>query len=388
MNRLLLASLLALALLDARGAAACSCPKLTREKIIEIAKTGVGCPYVWGGTCWDPAHKSAKGADCSGYVTKTWQIPSASAVTNCTPHYYNTSTYKSSSTHWSSVSRSSLLKADALVYNSGSAGHIVLFEAYTKSSGCYQVYEARGSAYGIIHRVKCPDSSYVGRRRHNLVTPPPPPPPNTAPKGKLESASCDAIKGWAQDPDVAKASISVKIYVDSTPGKTGAVAYTVKADQNRSDLCTSLGSCAHGFNWTVPAKLKDGKAHTLHVYALDSAGGQNPELSGSPKSLTCAPPPKPAEAGPEPTPEDAGPPRGADAGVPAADAEPEPPPATEPDLGAGGGAFEDPNLSGDPEDLMVGGCALGSSSPAATPELAMAWLLAALLLRRRRRRTA
>jgi hypothetical protein len=384
MTRALLATLLALALLDARSAAACSCPKLTRDKIIELAKTGVGCPYVWGGTCWDPAHKSSKGADCSGYVTKTWQIPSASAVTSCTPHYYNTSTYKSSSTHWSSVSRSSLLKADALVYNSGSAGHIVLFEAYTKSSGCYQVYEARGSAYGIIHRVKCPDSSYVGRRRHNLVTPPPPPPPNTAPKGKLESASCDALKGWAQDPDLAKSSISVKIYVDSTPGKTGAVAYTVKADQSRSDLCASLGSCAHGFAWTIPAKLKDGKAHTLHVYALDSAGGQNPELAGSPKTITCAAPPKPAEAGPDPTPEDAGTPRAADAGAPAPDAEPALPPAIEPDLGTSGGAYEDPNLSGDPEDLMVGGCSLAHA--ARGPSTLALIIAAALWLARRRRR--
>ena len=34
------------------------CPEITRDEIIKHAKTGVGCKYVWGGTCWDPNNKS------------------------------------------------------------------------------------------------------------------------------------------------------------------------------------------------------------------------------------------------------------------------------------------------------------------------------------------
>ncbi len=148
------ASTLALALLISLPAYAI--PNMTRDEIIAIAKSGVGCRYVWGGTCWDPNNKSWKGADCSGYVTKCWQIPSATKTTDCVPHYYTTSTFQNSSTYWGNISRNDLIKGDALVYNSGSAGHIVLYYSGDKW-GNAQVYEAKGSAYGIVYGTK-----YVG----------------------------------------------------------------------------------------------------------------------------------------------------------------------------------------------------------------------------------
>jgi MYXO-CTERM domain-containing protein len=371
MSRPLIATLMALALCAAAPlpAGACSCPQITRDKIIDIAKSGVGSPYVWGGTCWDPANRKAKGADCSGYVTKTWQIPSASAVTSCVPHYYTTSTFLNSSTHWGSVSRSELLKGDSLVYNSGGGGHIVLFESYTKTSGCYDVYEARGTAYGIIHRVKCPDSSYKGRRRHNLVNPPPPPPANTPPKGYLDVADCTAIAGWAQDPDVKTTSISVRIFVDSVPGQTGAVYYTVKADQNRADLAAAIGSTNHGYSFPIPAKLRDGKTHTIHVYGLDSAGGQNPELTGSPKKITCAAPTTRADGGPDPLPDDAGAPDGEVAGDM---------PPIEP-------SYENQNEADPHDQVMVGSCNVGAVPPAGSVLGLIAALAIGGLVARRRR---
>ena len=156
---------LAAALAPAPAGAAC--PTITRDKIISIAKSGVGCKYVWGGTCWNPKNKSWKGADCSGYVTVCWQIPKASATTSCLAHYYTTSSYKNSSTHWSSISRNSLIKADALVYNTGSKGHIVLYSSGNKW-GNAMVYEAMGTAYGIRYRTRYVTSNYVARRRHRL----------------------------------------------------------------------------------------------------------------------------------------------------------------------------------------------------------------------------
>ena len=147
--------------------AAALCPEITRDDIITHAKSGVGCKYVWGGTCWDPNNKSWKGADCSGYVTKCWQIPAASKYTDCVSHYYTTATFDTGTTHWTHISRNDLLKGDALNYRSGGSGHIVIYYSGDKW-GSAQVYEARGTAYGIIYRTKSVSSSYKARRRHRL----------------------------------------------------------------------------------------------------------------------------------------------------------------------------------------------------------------------------
>ena len=172
-----------------------ACPTITRDQIIAIAKSGVGCRYVWGGTCWNASNKTWKGADCSGYVTKTWQIPAASATSSCLPHYYTTSSFKSSSTHWSTISRSSLIKGDALNYNSGSAGHIVLYNS-GNGWGNAQTYEAKGTAYGIVYGTRYVSSSYAGKRRHRLGASTPP-----APKYPLMTitSSISTISGQSRD---------------------------------------------------------------------------------------------------------------------------------------------------------------------------------------------
>ncbi len=172
-----------------------ACPVISRDKIISIAKSGVGCRYVWGGTCWNPSNKTWKGADCSGYVTVAWQIPAASATTSCLPHYYTTVSFKNSSTHWSSISRNSLIKADALVYNSGSSGHVVLYNSGNKW-GNAQAYEAKGTAYGIVYGTRYVSSSYAARRRHRLCV-------STPPKPKYPlmtiSSSISTISGQSRD---------------------------------------------------------------------------------------------------------------------------------------------------------------------------------------------
>jgi hypothetical protein len=151
-------------LLSAAATPALAVPGISRQQIITIAKSGVGCPYKWGGTCWDPNNKSWKGADCSGYATVCWQIPSTSKTTDCLPHYYTSSAYKSQSTSWSSISRNDLLEGDLLT----SGSHVVIYAGGDKW-GSAQVYEARGSAYGIVHRTRSLSSSFVARRRDNLT---------------------------------------------------------------------------------------------------------------------------------------------------------------------------------------------------------------------------
>jgi len=116
----------------------------------------------------------------------------------------------------------------------------------------------------------------------------PPPDTNDPPKGQFDAASCDEIRGWAQDPDIADKPIPVRLYVDGKIGEPTATVLNLTAALKRDDLCTPLGSCEHGFSTKVPLSLQDGRAHELRALAMDNAGGTNTELPGGPKTITCA----------------------------------------------------------------------------------------------------
>ncbi|MEZ4222784.1 MAG: phosphodiester glycosidase family protein [Polyangiaceae bacterium] len=107
---------------------------------------------------------------------------------------------------------------------------------------------------------------------------------NHAPEGWLDAADADGARGWTRDVDAPDAAIEVHLYWGGAAG-TGAPASTTTADLHRDDLCAALGSCAHGFTARVPLSLLDGQAHPVHAYGIDSSGGANAELSGSPGTL-------------------------------------------------------------------------------------------------------
>ncbi len=148
------------------------------------------------------------------------------------------------------------------------------FKGSCSGSGPFWVEQG---AYKALPATKCEATS------------PPPPPPNQAPKGNLDSADCDEIVGWAQDPDAKTKGIEVHLYFDGEAG-SGAKATRVVANLSRADLCGPLGSCEHGFVAAPPAAMKDGRPHTVFAYGIDTAGGENPKLAGSPKSFQCEPP--------------------------------------------------------------------------------------------------
>ena len=50
-----------------------------------------------------------------------------------------------------------------------------------------------------------------------------------------------------------------------------------------------LGSCDHGFQISTPAEVFDGNPHTIRIFASDTEGGPDRELSGSPQTVTCTP---------------------------------------------------------------------------------------------------
>jgi MYXO-CTERM domain-containing protein len=163
---------------------------MTREEIMDLAAYGEGYSYWWGHGCWrtDGAqhgscdgrgdgdgcpscdHYGSYGGDCSGYVSKAWQVPRSTALdSSCWSPYY-TRNYYCEETHWNRIARESVLLADALVYRNGcpgSSGHILLYER-GDPWGMPWIREARGCDYGIVHRTRSVDSSYRTIRRVNL----------------------------------------------------------------------------------------------------------------------------------------------------------------------------------------------------------------------------
>ena len=157
---------------------------LSRTGIINAAKAYVGFSYWWGGAAlpnpWDVAgkshgvcksssysgHSGSWGADCSGYVGDVWQLPEHKSFTTNT-HPFNTSSFYYNKTHWSHIDRKNAQLGDALVYRSGSGGHIVIF-AGGDPWGASKAYEARGCSYGIVYNTRTFSSSYRARRRSGI----------------------------------------------------------------------------------------------------------------------------------------------------------------------------------------------------------------------------
>ncbi len=81
-------------------------------------------------------------------------------------HFYNTT----GGGQWSGVSRGNARHGDALVYNTGSAGHIVLFDR-GDPWGSMWTYEAPGCASGggrIRHSIRTASSAYHAIRRQGM----------------------------------------------------------------------------------------------------------------------------------------------------------------------------------------------------------------------------
>ncbi|HXG64344.1 MAG TPA: hypothetical protein VNO70_04505 [Blastocatellia bacterium] len=103
------------------------------------------------------------------------------------------------------------------------------------------------------------------------------PPP--AYEGYFDVAGCRTLFGWAWDANQPNATINVDIYDGAT------LLASVPANFFRLDLAyAAKGSGAHAFLYTVPASLKDGQPHTIHVkYA-----GTNLSLNNSGRVITCS----------------------------------------------------------------------------------------------------
>ena len=160
-------------------------PPATPSAVVDIlarAKLAVGYSYWWGhgawrsdginhgscsGSCPSCSHGGSYGADCSGFITKAWQVPSASALAT-DAHPYSTADFYDGSANWTHISRADVASGDAMVYRSGSEGHIVLVESADDPYGDIWMYEARGCATGVVHDLRSLSSSYHAIRRNGL----------------------------------------------------------------------------------------------------------------------------------------------------------------------------------------------------------------------------
>jgi hypothetical protein len=118
------------------------------------------------GSCPSCSHSGSYGADCSGFVSKVWQVPSWNAMDRYTGNQYTTDSFRNTtgSGAWSQISRGSARPGDALVYRSGGRGHIVWIMS-GDPFGSPEVIEARGCSFGIVHNNRSFGSEYVGVRR-------------------------------------------------------------------------------------------------------------------------------------------------------------------------------------------------------------------------------
>jgi len=158
---------------------------LDRDGIINTCKAFVGFSYWWGGAAFpDPwnnpqgkpkgkctsasysGHSGSYGSDCSGFVSKVWQIPSALPFSK-NLHPYSTYNYYNGTNHWSHISRGSAQRADAMVYRGSSGGHVLIYEKGDPWGSAW-TYEARGCSWGVVHNLRTISSSYRARRRNGV----------------------------------------------------------------------------------------------------------------------------------------------------------------------------------------------------------------------------
>lgn len=166
---------------------------ISRRDAQSYASTAIGDGYQWGGGCWDGDHvddqpndppqnagTGGEGGDCSGFVFKTWHLPTSTsnagfqwwAILEYRHGPYASSTFKSASgAPLETVSKSSAIAMDAFAKD----GHIgMLYSTESTPNGEALIIEACCEADGTVLRGRDyrSNSAYSGVRRKNWRPPP------------------------------------------------------------------------------------------------------------------------------------------------------------------------------------------------------------------------
>jgi hypothetical protein len=111
---------------------------------------------------------------------------------------------------------------------------------------------------------------------------------NYTPAGKLEGANCTAFTGWACDKNNYSAALEIHFYADGPAGTGTFIGSTVANIQRNSIVAESCGGDKnHGFSFSVPASLKNGRSHKIYAYAINTPAGANPLLNNNYKIIFC-----------------------------------------------------------------------------------------------------
>jgi len=153
---------------------------VSRDGIINACKAFLHFSYWWGGArfkvgskdygkCYSSTyggHSGPYGADCSGYAGKVWQLPGAMPFDQ-NLHPFSTYHFYNQSNQWTHIERGQAQRADGMVYNSGSSGHIFIYESGDRWGQAW-TYESRGCSVGVVHNIRTIYSEYRARRRHGV----------------------------------------------------------------------------------------------------------------------------------------------------------------------------------------------------------------------------
>ncbi|HZI07958.1 MAG TPA: SH3 domain-containing protein, partial [Archangium sp.] len=157
----------------------------SRDEAIARAQSGVGYSYWWGhgrwletdptsttrgscvGACPSCTHSGSYGADCSGFAAKVWVVPSTNNNVSVDLHPYSTYHFENEYHGWHNVTRGSVLRADAMVYNDG-GGHIFIYEKGDPWGSMY-AYECKGCEEGCVYNIRSAGSAYKAISRDGIV---------------------------------------------------------------------------------------------------------------------------------------------------------------------------------------------------------------------------
>jgi hypothetical protein len=97
-------------------------------------------------------------------VAKVWQVPSSNTDLGVDSHPYSTADFHADTSQWRTVPQDQMQVADAMVYRSGGAGHIFVYERGDPWGSMY-VYECKGCSYGCVAGMRTASSAYHSIRR-------------------------------------------------------------------------------------------------------------------------------------------------------------------------------------------------------------------------------
>lgn len=148
------------------------------------ARASVGFSYWWGhgrwstdtasekgsctGNCPTCTHTGPSGADCSGMVGKAWLVPGNNWSFEADAHPYSTANFYGDTTWWAPIDRANAAMGDAMVYRSGGAGHIFLYES-GDPWGNLMAIECKGCASGCVRGFRTASTAYKAIRRSAQV---------------------------------------------------------------------------------------------------------------------------------------------------------------------------------------------------------------------------